>query len=860
MKKGRVLSHYELIEKVGEGGMGVVWRARDSRLGREVAIKLLPESCTADPKRLARFQREARLASQLSHPNIATIYEAGDDDGIYFIAMELIRGETLAERVCPGGLPASSVRDLASAMAAGLAEAHRAGIVHRDLKPANVMLDDRGRVKILDFGLSRPECNPEQLSDLTVTQQIIGTLHYMSPEQIRGEAVDGRSDLFALGATLYELATGVKAFEGASPPTVMNAVLEKDPPPLMQVNPHVGEPFAKIVERLLSKDPGRRPASADEVVAEMARIRSGATGNATGSRRRAALVGGLVLVLVAAAALLYTSPWEPNEVVRSRLVVLPFASFGPPEGEVVAAAISQEIRHRLEVVPGLAVMYRTSSVAYRDKPRTLAQIGADLGVDYVLDGNVYLNQGDGGDEIHVQPMLKRVSDGSVLLQRRYERDLDNVLAVQAEIARLVVEELGLKLLDVEQRDPPTRNLKAYRAYLRATTFADSFDPHVETNRQIAVGLYQKATKLDPEFALAWAELSWSHSSLHWWGHDRSDERLALAKAAVDEALALDPDLPEARMAVGRWHQAQFQYDRALEEYALVQRTRPNSVRMMTEIASIWSRQGRFDDAAELFEQAQNLSPRDAFIIHEMGEVYLPPRKFAEAERFYDRSISLAPDLTFAYACQAHGFWLQGRVEDAEGVIAEMPTRSDPVNWRFLLLAKVFTGDFEAAIEALDGAPHEFYTGVSELAPRSLYEAEIHELVGREDAARTAYEHALAALEEEMERLPFDDRLHASLAAVYAGLGRDDDAIREARRAVELAPISNDIHVGAIRLADLAATLAATGRLDEAIDEIEHLLSIPSLVTPEILELDPRWRDVRNHPRLLKVVAAYQQAQ
>jgi serine/threonine protein kinase len=240
MKQRRTLSHYELVEKIGEGGMGEVWRAVDARLEREVAVKLLPESCTADPTRVARFEREAKLASQLSHPNIATIYEAGEADGSHFIAMELVRGETLAEKIRVGGLPSRSVYDVASAVAEGLAEAHRAGIVHRDLKPGNVMLDERGRVKILDFGLSRPQSAPDQLSDLTATGQIVGTPHYMSPEQVRGDAVDGRSDLFALGAILYELATGVKPFEGASGPVVISAVLEKDPPPVMRVNPHVG--------------------------------------------------------------------------------------------------------------------------------------------------------------------------------------------------------------------------------------------------------------------------------------------------------------------------------------------------------------------------------------------------------------------------------------------------------------------------------------------------------------------------------------------------------------------------------------------------------------------------------------------
>ena len=290
------ISHYTILGRLGAGGMGEVYRARDEKLGREVALKLLPAEFTSDAKRIARFHREAKLASQLSHTNIATIYEAGESDGQYFIAMELVKGETLISRVKLGGLSLDRILDIAIPLAEGLEEAHRNGVVHRDLKPANVMLDERGRVKILDFGLSRPlPENDLVTAGLTSSGQVMGTPHYMSPEQMRGEEVDARTDLFSLGVILYELATGIRPFEGDSLAVVMNAVLEKQPSPILPVNPRLGELFAHTVERLLEKDPELRSQSAAGVAADLKSLKKPTTTIVPAKKR------GMPLALVALA-------------------------------------------------------------------------------------------------------------------------------------------------------------------------------------------------------------------------------------------------------------------------------------------------------------------------------------------------------------------------------------------------------------------------------------------------------------------------------------------------------------------------------------------------------------------------------
>ena len=311
---GRRLSHYEISERLGAGGMGEVYRARDLRLDREVALKVLPPQFLEDRERKTRFLREARLASRLSHPNIATIYEADEVEGTLFFTMELVRGETLDARIRPGGLPLKELLDLATPLAEGLAEAHHAGIVHRDLKPTNVMVDERGRVKILDFGLSRlSPGTDETVTKLTASDQVIGTPYYMSPEQVRGEKIDTRTDLFSLGVILYELATGVRPFLGDTHGQVMDAVIREQPPPVQRSNPHLPDELARIMERLLQKDPAQRVQTADDLVAELRLLRQMSGANPS---RRKLFVGAVVTGFVAL-AMAFLIPPLPGQVRAS---------------------------------------------------------------------------------------------------------------------------------------------------------------------------------------------------------------------------------------------------------------------------------------------------------------------------------------------------------------------------------------------------------------------------------------------------------------------------------------------------------------------------------------------------------------
>ena len=404
---GRKLAHYTVLERLGAGGMGEVYLARDEHLGRDVALKILPTELAADPKRVLRFHREAHLASQLSHANIATIHDSAEADGLHFIAMELVRGETLAERVRPGGLALDAILDIAVPLAEGLEEAHRSGVLHRDLKPANVMLDERGRVKILDFGLSRPLEESELTAGLTSSGKVMGTPHYMSPEQMRGDQVDARSDLFALGVVLYELATGVRPFEGESLAVVMNAVLESQPPPILAVNPHVGELFAHTVERLLGKDPGQRFQSAAGLAADLRSLKKPST-TVVAARRRLApgyVLAGLGLLVLAIGGFYALRP-DRSGTGEPRVAVVPAAEkltlaivpFSIPDDDETAAAMARTLVHSLPEVLGIPAIDLITARWLRGKakhrgiesdsldPVTATEIAREEGADVILIG------------------------------------------------------------------------------------------------------------------------------------------------------------------------------------------------------------------------------------------------------------------------------------------------------------------------------------------------------------------------------------------------------------------------------------------------------------------------------------------
>ncbi len=865
---GEVISHYRIIEKLGEGGMGVVYKAEDTKLKRTVALKFLPPELTRDEEAKERFIREAQAASALDHPNICTIYEINEtEDGQMFIAMAFYKGETLKIKIARGPLPVEEAVDIAIQTSRGLAKAHEEGIVHRDIKPANIMVTDEGVVKILDFGLAKIAA-----SMLTKEGTTLGTVAYMSPEQARGETVDHRTDIWSLGAVMYELLTGQRSSRGEYEQAVMYSIMNVDPEPITNLQSDVPAELELVVFKSLKKEPAERYQHIKDILQELNAIRGTEAPSssaqqkmppqkAPSKRRRITIAALFVLVLVVGTAVLYFrngEPVAPSE--RKMLAVLPFENLGSPDDEYFADGITDEITARLAGIEELGVIARTSAIQYKNTDKSIQQVGEELGVEYILEGTVrWQRLSEGQSQVRVTPQLIRVSDATHVWANIYDKDIADIFQVQSDIAEQVAKGLGIALLEPERsalKDKPTANLEAYDYYLRGNEYARRGG---EKNKRIALQMYQKAVELDPDFALAYARLSGTHTGLYWNHWDRTEQRLSKAKEAVDRALQLNPDLPEGHLALGRYHyQGRLDYDRALKQFDIVRKNKPNNAEMLAFIGYVKRRQGKFEQALENIKKASELDPLSGFFSQELGNTYHRIRNYPDAERYYDRAISLTPDspLPYAYKAQNYLRW-EGSTAKARAVLEEASQKVSSADGPFIVftwvLLDVFDGNYQEALDRLSSVSSEVFEIQFYFVPKAQLYAQIYGLMGNQNLEYAYYDSARSILETKVKESPEDARFHSSLGIAYAGLGRKEDAIREGKLAVELLPVSKEAMRGAYRVEDLAAIYAMVGEHDAAVEQLAHLLSIPSHISVPLLRLDPKWDVLRDNSRFQRLL-------
>lgn len=861
---GKTVSHYRLLEKLGEGGMGIVYRAEDTTLHRMVALKFLPSKSTQDLQAKTRFINEARAASALDHPNICTIHEIDEtDDDQLFIAMACYEGETLRQRIARGQLPLDEAMDITRQILQGLAKAHGQGIVHRDIKPANIFITNDGLVKVLDFGLAKLAGQAR----LTKTGSTLGTVAYMSPEQARGEEVDNRSDIWSLGVLIFEMLTGRLPFPGDHEQAVIYSILNEEP--------KVGEPsgipsdLEAIIHKCLAKDTKERYRTTGDLTADLRRCvpeaftSSARTQETVDLHRprprlfsRWPLIASLALVAVIAAVilsrLLPSSPEAPLSE-RRMLVVLPFENLGASEDHYFADGMTEEITSRLAGLSGLGVISRTSSIHYKDTRKTAKQIGEELKVDFILEGTVrWESAGGGGSRIRVTPRLIRVSDDTEVWSDRYDRAFDNVLTIQSEIAEQVVREMDVTLSGSERNRlqmRPTENPVAYQAYLRGLDYM-VFSHAPEEDYRKALHLFEQAVELDSSFALGYVQLSEAHRCLYFYGYDRTEERLSRAWDAVQRALRFAPDLPAVHVALGYYYyQGLLDYDRALAEFAVAARDLPNDSNLLTDVAWIWRRQGVFERAIANMEEALALSPRDARLATELAYTYLMTRDFNRALHFCDLSLEIAPEQKWGYLVKALTLWARdGDLRGARAILEAMPDQrsSYPVlNW---YQQEVYEGNFPAALRLLDTLPEKVVETQGFFAPKELLAGFAHSYLKDAERARASFDAARIFLEEEVKKRPDDPRVHSALGRAYAGLGRSEEAIREGELAVELYPVSKDALLGVERVWDLAKIYVTTGNYDRAVEQIAYLLSIPCKITVPLLRLEPAFEALQGYPR------------
>jgi TolB-like protein/Flp pilus assembly protein TadD len=872
---GQLLSHYRIVRKIGEGGMGVVFLARDEHLERDVALKVLPAGTLADDEARRRFRQEALALSRLNHPNIAVIHDFDTQSGRDFLVMEFVPGATLDERLADGPLAEGAAVALGLQLADALAAAHGAGILHRDLKPGNLRLTPEGRLKVLDFGLAKllrrdpdpnlasGEVSPETMTGTGVR---IGTPAYMAPEQWSGGAVDERSDVYAAGAVLFETATGSRPHPEREPTALAAAVLSRPPTPPRSLRPGLSTQLERVLLKALERDPAARYPSARALHDDLARLAVGTAPVApawpSARRARWALVaGGVALATVLGVALwssgalrrgLFPSPASAGP---PRIAVLPFANLGRSDDAFFTAGMTDEITGRLAAVGGLSVISRTSSAHYAGTDKTVRRIGKELGVAYVLEGSVRWAPGGGArDRVRISSELIRVRDDLQLWTESYDRVIDDVFAIQSEIAREVVRELGVTLREVERRridQRPTASPEAYQAYLRARYLAAQPHFSIAAWRDV-IHSYEEAVRLDPDFALAWAELASAHGRFYYLKADLSQARRDLSRQALERATALAPEAPEAHLAAARYHMwIDGDTDRARAELAAAERGLPNDVDVLSARSTYLQELGRWDEARALSARAFALSPRDPELAGELILIDWVTRRYARAESWCDSALALAtsadqriwPNLFTAFVEWSRS----GATPRARAAVERVPLEHEFATWaRFW--QEMGEGRYREAADLAASAPGGWFRHKVWAGPTSLFVGFAQMAAGDSAQARRNFATAREELTRAVAAAPDDPRLHSSLGLAWAGLGRKGEAIREARRAVELLPLSRDAFYGVAPLADLSIVYTMTGEPDAAIAILRQLLAVPSWFSPAWLRFDPRYRPLAGDPR------------
>jgi serine/threonine protein kinase/tetratricopeptide (TPR) repeat protein len=761
--QGQVISHYRIEEKLGGGGMGVVYRAQDLRLGRSIALKFLPPELIRDTQALERFQREARAASGLNHPNICTIHEIDQFEGQPFIVMELLEGQPLKHMITGKPLNSAQILEITLQIADALQAAHESGIIHRDLKPANIFVTKRGQAKVLDFGLAKlvqtPRQTPEDVAisaaptisgmHLTSTGVALGTVAYMSPEQARGEELDHRSDLFSLGAVLYEMGTGRLAFGGSTSAVVFEAILNRPPLSAVRVNPELSSDLGWITSKLLEKDRRLRYQSAAELLADLRRVKrdtesSGvptfATPKSSAPWRKPAWIAAAVACVLLLIVVLLPHSWRDHLLGRSgrirSIAVLPFINTGAdPNLEYLADGVTEGIISSLSRVPDLRVMARSTVFSYKGREVNAQKVGKELKVDAVLLGRVAQR----GDTLSIQTDLVGVSDGSELWGDQFNRRVSDLIAVQGDIAKDIYDNLRPRLAPGEATQVAkhdTENPEAYQLYLQGLFYWNKW---TEEGFRKATDYFNKAVEKDPNYAQAYAGLADTYSFLGESGYMAPQQVWQNAKSAATQAVRLDDTLPEAHISLALVRESyDWDWAGAESEFKRAVAINPNSASGHLWYGDFLTRMGRFDEARMELKKAQELDPLSLLTNTSLGRLRYFTRQYDSAVQQLAKTLDMDPKFVPAQHALEGAYAQNGMYRDAIAQRQKLLTLSGNPD-----LAAAIGEDFQKS--GYPGVMRSWLEGLQEVSKRgyvSAYNlAQIHARLGEKSQALESLEQA-----------------------------------------------------------------------------------------------------------------------
>lgn len=731
------VSHYRILKKLGEGGMGEVYLAEDTRLGRQIALKFLPASYQYDPERRTRFVTEARAASALRSPNIAAIYDIGEHDGAMFIAMEYVDGEVLSQRIARRTMPTAEIIEIAVQIADTLDEAHALGIIHRDIKSSNLMVTERGLVKMLDFGLAkviRPESSGDHtdptvpLGAQTALGVVMGTVSYMSPEQALGQSIDQRSDIFSLGVVIYEMLTGRLPFEGSSTTEIIDSIIHKEPIAIARFNYDVPPELERIARKSLEKDRQRRYQTAREVSTDLRNLRrDGGTGETTSASG--------------------TGKTQPARRSRSRkaidsLAILPLVNAsGDPDAEYLSDGITESIINNLSQLPKLRVMARSTVFRYKGGEVDPQIVGHELGVRAVLTGRVLQR----GDLLIIKAELADADDGSHLWGEQYSRKLADIFTIEEEISREISGKLRLKLSGPEKKQLAkryTENTEAYQLYLKGRFY---WNKRTEEGLTKGIDYFKRAIESDPSYALAYAGLADSYNILASYSAVAPKDAFPMAKSAATRALELDSELAEAHASSAfakfgydwnwadsergfkralklnagyamahNWFAvtvvAQGRFNEAFDQIKRAQELDPLSLPINTNAGWLLHLARRYDEAIEQYLKTIELDEGFGLAHRRLGQTYEQKQMYSEAVAEFQKALKLSGEDVELLSARGHFYAMLGEGDKAREVLGLLEERAKSTYVPAYLVARVYLGfgDNDRVFEWLEKACDERY--------------------------------------------------------------------------------------------------------------------------------------------------------